>query len=113
MSVCHSFMLTVTCLGTFALSAAANDLPYTQHENVVYGEAHGVGLLLDVFVPTGDRNGHAIIDVISGAWYSDRGKIRDHAARRHSTSCASRAIPYSRSAPDLKPNSPCPRCSHT
>jgi acetyl esterase/lipase len=39
---------------------------------------HGVGLLMDVFTPKGKSNGLAVVDVISGAWYSDRGKIRDH-----------------------------------
>jgi acetyl esterase/lipase len=57
----------------------AQDAPFTQRENVVYAEAHGVGLLMDIFTPTGDKNGLGIIDVISGAWRSDRGKIRDHA----------------------------------
>jgi acetyl esterase/lipase len=52
--------------------------PYVQHQNIVYTEAHGVGLLLDAFVPTGQKNGRGIIDVASGAWHSDRGKIRDH-----------------------------------
>src|SRR6185503_19240974 len=51
---------------------------YLQKENVVYGEAHGIGLLMDVFTPKGKSNGLAVIDVISGSWYSDRGKIRDH-----------------------------------
>lgn len=54
------------------------DEPYVQHKNFVYREAHGVGLLMDVFVPTGTRNGYAIVDVASGAWYSSRDKIRDH-----------------------------------
>jgi acetyl esterase/lipase len=65
----------VCSLGT---SAAAQELTYDQHENVVYGEADGVGLVMDVFTPKGDRNGLGIVDVISGAWHSDRGKIRDH-----------------------------------
>ncbi len=52
--------------------------PYAQHQNVVYADEHGVGLLLDVFVPTGQKNGRGIVDVASGAWHSDRGKIRDH-----------------------------------
>jgi acetyl esterase/lipase len=59
-------------------NAAAQEIPFTQRENVVYAEAHGVGLLMDVFTPTGEKNGLGIIDVISGAWRSDRGKIRDH-----------------------------------
>jgi acetyl esterase/lipase len=33
---------------------------------------------MDVFAPTRNPNGLAIIDVASGAWSSDRGKIRDH-----------------------------------
>ncbi len=33
---------------------------------------------MDVFTPTGKSNGLGVVDVISGAWYSDRGKIRDH-----------------------------------
>ena len=58
--------------------AAEDSLPYTQTQDLVYGEVHGTGLLLDVFVPKGRTNGLAIVDVASGAWYSDRGKIRDH-----------------------------------
>jgi acetyl esterase/lipase len=34
---------------------------------------------MDVFAPKGPGNGLGIVDVISGAWHSDRGKIRDHA----------------------------------
>jgi acetyl esterase/lipase len=63
----------------FAVTAAAQVPTYVQHENVVYGEADGVGLVMDVFTPKGDGNGLGIVDVISGAWHSDRSKIRDHA----------------------------------
>ena len=57
----------------------ANDgLPYSQKQDVVYAEVHGTGLLMDIFTPTGIPNGLAIVDVASGAWSSDRGKIRDH-----------------------------------
>jgi acetyl esterase/lipase len=62
-----------------APAAAADDLPYTQHQNIVYAEVHGVGLVMDIFVPTGEKNGLGIVDVVSGAWYSDRSKIRDQA----------------------------------
>jgi acetyl esterase/lipase len=61
-----------------ATASAQEPPPYTQHENIVYAEVHGIGLLMDVFVPDGRKNGLAIVDVISGAWHSDRGKIRDH-----------------------------------
>ncbi len=49
-----------------------------QQQDVVYGESHGVGLVMDIFTPTGPKNGLAVVDVISGAWSSSRGKIRDH-----------------------------------
>src|SRR5580704_6073135 len=51
---------------------------YKQQKDVVFGEADGVGLPMDIFTPLGKRNGFAVIDVVSGAWYTDRGKIRDH-----------------------------------
>src|SRR4051794_27630697 len=78
--------MRASCASAFILSAfvmagighAADRLPYEQKKDVVYAEAHGTGLLMDVFTPTGPSNGLAIVDVASGAWYSDRGKIRDH-----------------------------------
>jgi acetyl esterase/lipase len=60
----------------------ADEPTYVQHENIVYAEPHGIGLLMDVFTPRGDANGLAIIDVMSGAWHSDRGKINDHKRAR-------------------------------
>ena len=69
----------VTLLTTLAVPAQDSpSLPYDQKKDVVYGEVHGTGLLTDVFTPKGKANGLAIIDVVSGAWYSDRNKIRDH-----------------------------------
>src|ERR1700693_2446789 len=62
-------------------AAPAKEKPavsYKQQKDVVLGEADGVGLAMDIFTPVGKRNGLAVIDVASGAWYSDRGKIRDH-----------------------------------
>lgn len=58
--------------------AVAAEPVYAQQQNVVYAETHGVGLVMDIFTPTGEKNGLAIIDVISGSWDSSRGKIRDH-----------------------------------
>lgn len=52
--------------------------PYVQHENIVYAETDGIGLVMDIFVPKAGANGLGIIDIASGAWSSDRGKINDH-----------------------------------
>jgi len=62
---------------TFA-RADDGDKPYVQTKNVVYGETDGIALVMDVFVPTQSNNGVGIVDIASGAWHSDRGKIRDH-----------------------------------
>ena len=66
----------VAAMGGVAQDSAS--LPYDQKMDVVYGEVHGTGLLMDVFTPKDKTNGLAIVDVASGAWHSDRGKIRDH-----------------------------------
>ncbi len=77
-------MLTLAIAGlVFTVATATkgqetSSLPYTQKMDVVYGEVHGTGLLMDVFTPTAKSNGLAIIDVVSGAYYSDRRKIGDH-----------------------------------
>lgn len=69
--------------------ALAADPPYTQTEDLVFHNAYGIALPMDVFEPTGDKNGIAIIDIASGSWYSDRGKIRDHKlARVYDHGCA-------------------------
>ena len=61
------------------LAQDASSVPYDQKIDVVYGEVHGTGLLMDIFIPKEKTNGLGIIDVVSGAYHSDRGKIRDHA----------------------------------
>jgi len=61
-----------------AVAQEGSAFPYNQKIDVVYGEVHGTGLLMDVFTPLGTSNGLAIVDVVSGAYYSDRRKIRDH-----------------------------------
>jgi acetyl esterase/lipase len=63
-------------------AAAAKKLAYEQHKDVIYGDVDGIALVMDVFTPTGPKNGIGIIDVASGAWHSDRGKIRDHMRAR-------------------------------
>jgi acetyl esterase/lipase len=77
----HHFLVTLAVALATSVAVQAQEsssLPYDQKVDVVYGEVHGTGLLMDVFTPKGKSNGLAIIDVVSGAWHSDRGKIRDH-----------------------------------
>jgi len=72
------FSLLLFTVAPCSLSWAAEAPSYQQHKNIIYAEIHGIGLLLDVFTPTGPTNGIGIVDVASGAFHSDRGKIRDH-----------------------------------
>ena len=65
----------IVCSTTVSIGA---DVPYEQTKNIVYAEVDGVGLVMDVFKPNGTANGVGIVDVASGAFYSDRGKIEDH-----------------------------------
>ncbi len=48
---------------------------YTRQEDVIYGRKFGTALTLDVFTPTGPRNGAAIIWAVSGGWISDHDRI--------------------------------------
>lgn len=63
--------------------------PYDQTIDHVYAKLDGKDFHMDIFVPNGkglkdfykptDKGrGLGIVDVASGAWYSDRGKIADH-----------------------------------
>jgi acetyl esterase/lipase len=52
--------------------------PYKQTENLVFHEVHGIGILMDIFEPTAGKNHLAVVDVASGSYFSDRGKIRQH-----------------------------------
>lgn len=57
---------------------STSTLPYAQQEDVIYGLTDGVALVMDIFRPTGTANGRAIVDIASGGWNSDRGRINDH-----------------------------------
>lgn len=70
--------LTVCVFAMAAHGQAEEAAPYDRKVDLVYGESHGTGLVMDIFVPKGDKNGLGIIDIGSGAWYSDRGKLKDH-----------------------------------
>src|SRR5512135_3762019 len=70
--------LAMAASAVAVLAQGSSSLPYDQKMDVVYGEVHGTGLLMDVFTPKGKPNGLGIVDVVSGAYYSDRRKLRDH-----------------------------------
>lgn len=75
----HRFFMTGLFSALFAsFTVAAEGTVYLQAEDVVFAQVHGIAVTMDVFTPIGEQNGLGIVDVASGAWSSDRGKIRDH-----------------------------------
>ena len=73
-------ILATCCLPLVAAQDSSGSevaLPYHVKTNVVYAEVHGVGLLMDLFTPVHGNNGHAIVEVTSGVWHSDRDKLDD------------------------------------
>jgi acetyl esterase/lipase len=54
------------------MSAARADGPpeYTRTQDVIYGKKFGMALTMDVFTPTKNANGAAVIAVISGGFFS-------------------------------------------
>ncbi len=64
-------------------SSTAEQPVYEQRKDVAFADVHGVAITMDIFKPVGrDQNGLGIIDIASGGWSSDRGKIRDHKRAR-------------------------------
>ena len=62
-----------------AEAAKAETPPYTQQMNVVFADTDdGVGLIMDIFTPTGKSNGIGIVDIVSGGWSAARGRLDDH-----------------------------------
>lgn len=51
---------------------------YQQFKNIVYAEAHGIGLVMDVFQPLSSPSHAAVIDIVSGGWHSDRTMLNEH-----------------------------------
>jgi len=85
MNMRHPFIYAFSIILFAASGVSGQDsssVSYDQKIDMVYGEVHGTGLLMDVFTPKGKQNGLAVIDVVSGAFFSDRGKIREHTIGR-------------------------------
>ncbi len=77
--LCVFLSLSVLAVGADFATPPPAEVTFNRTNDVVYQpDFDGVALVMDVFTPKGKPNGAAIVDVASGSWYSDRGKIRDH-----------------------------------
>lgn len=72
--------LSVLILVAIGVRASAQEDAKSYHHkpDFVFHEVHGVGLMMDVFTPKEGPNGLAVVDVVSGSYFSDRGKLRQH-----------------------------------
>src|SRR5438552_3122555 len=58
-------------LVSVSIIARADDLAeFTRSRDVIYGKKYGMALTMDVFTPTRNANGAAVIAVISGGFFS-------------------------------------------
>jgi acetyl esterase/lipase len=68
-------MLALLVLAAPLFAEPATQPSYTRREDVVYGRFMGTALTLDVFKPTGEKNGAIIIFIMSGGFRSDHAGI--------------------------------------
>ncbi|MBI5817890.1 MAG: alpha/beta hydrolase [Verrucomicrobia bacterium] len=71
--VCISALLSLLLLVSPAF--AQSDVDFTRIEDVIYGRKFGVALTFDVVQPVKTNNGHAIIFMVSGGWFSSHQSI--------------------------------------
>jgi acetyl esterase/lipase len=75
--------LSLLLVTNFPLGVWAADESYVRTEDVIYRRKHGTVLTLDIFAPTGNSNGAAIVLVISGSWRSSHDNIRPQFAAQY------------------------------
>ncbi|MEX2114753.1 MAG: alpha/beta hydrolase [Pirellulales bacterium] len=71
--------LAIVCVvlaGVAATDSAHAIDPFTRQQDVIYGRKFGTALTMDVFKPTANSNGAAIVMCISGGWISDHARIQ-------------------------------------
>ena len=73
---CFFFAFLAHVFATVAIGQA--DTEFTRVEDVIYGRKHGVALTLDILRPE-KSNGHGVIFIVSGGWYSAKRAIRPKA----------------------------------
>ncbi len=78
----HHAQRTLSCLflmlaSTF--SASADEPNFTRQLDIIYRKDGGFALTMDKVAPRDNRNGAAIILVLSGGWFSNHDSMRPHA----------------------------------
>ena len=86
--ICRTPLLLASLVarGHFADFPGLTDPTYLQTKNIVFAEVDGVGLVMDIFTPTG-MNGLGIVDVASGALLPTAGRSRTTRAQVYDIFC--------------------------
>lgn len=75
----RTFLAIFVCGSLLFVSGAGagekKEKTYQRTEDVIYGRKFGMALTMDVFTPTKNPNGAAVILVVSGGWFSDHNAI--------------------------------------
>ncbi|MBS0205168.1 MAG: alpha/beta hydrolase [Planctomycetes bacterium] len=74
----NRLLASLVLVGTLTLSccsAVQAEDAFTRTEDVIYGRKFGTALTLDVFAAKENRNGAAIVWVVSGGWFSSHDAI--------------------------------------
>jgi acetyl esterase/lipase len=70
-------LICVVALGLLVSAPGFGDEPaYTRQEDVIYGRKFGTALTMDIFRPSKDANGAAIVLIVSGGFFSSHEAIR-------------------------------------
>src|SRR5262249_40523752 len=67
--------------GLVSSGRAMDDPAFTRQEDVIYGRKFGTALTMDVFRPKKERNGAAVVLVVSGGFFSSHEAINVGFAR--------------------------------
>lgn len=67
--------LSLVLLLLLSHAAGRDDPTLVRQSDVIYGRKHGVALTMDIFRPTRDPSGSAIVFVVSGGWFSGKRMI--------------------------------------
>ena len=71
----HNHLLLALLLSLVPPAFAQTDADFKRTEDVIYGRKFGVALTLDVVQPAKNNNGHAIIFMVSGGWFSSHDNV--------------------------------------
>ncbi len=69
-------LLATVVVAAVPAAGLADDALFTRKQDVIYGRKYGVALTMDVFTPSKNANGAAVVFAVSGGWVSRHDAIQ-------------------------------------